>query len=395
MNGSHRLRLRASGGKRRTLLPKMLKIAWRARGYWLWPVVANVLGFFSHGHSPLLISQICRRGVLILVGESGFRKGTVPGQDLTRATRSWCSETLGFESILEARNPSDLNSENWQDLSAVVVSYDWLASAIRDKKRAIRSLQLILASWRHRVPVFVMLADTFWIRVAYVANFLTVLTRGSAIVLQNSESEARKYGLRNASAPHFWTWTESKREEWQSSLAWADRPPLALVSATDSKRVAILPEIQARLEELNLQTVATDHSLSWTEYVQLAKSARLVVTTHELQDWFKVVPSPWYRRRLPTHLITGRIWEAFATSSTLITEDSELIRNFGFVPGEHFIELSRFTDKRISCDPAETFENFERVARAGHSHFIEIAHRYEVEMKCQGIEASGVPTGDK
>jgi hypothetical protein len=343
----------------------------------------------------MLISQIGRRAVLILVGESGFQQGTVPGQDLTRATRYWCAETLGFESILEARNPGDLNKEDWQGLSAVVVSYDWLASAIRDKRRAIRSLQLILASWRHRVPVFVMLADTFWIRVVYVANFLTVLTRGCAIVLQNSESEARKYGLKNASAPHFWTWTESKRGEWQSSLAWTDRPQLALVAATDSKRVALLPEIQAKLLELNLQTVATDHSLSWTDYVQLAKSARLVVTTHELQDWFKVVPSPWYRRRLPTHLITGRIWEAFATSSTLVTEDSELIRSFGFLPGVHFIELSGFTSKRMNWDPAETFEYFQQVALAGHSLFNEIAHRYEVEMKFQGIEASGGPKGER
>jgi len=166
---------------------------------------------------------------------------------------------------------------------------------------------------------------------------------------------------------------------------------LALVStSSDWQRLALFSAIKPQLERLNLQVIPTDHSLSWSAYVDLAKSARVVVTTHELQDWFKVVPSPWFRRRLPTHTITGRIWEAFATSSTLITANSQLIRSFGFVPGQHFVDVSSFISDGKNWSPTETLEYFEQVALAGHSLFTEITSRYESEMKCLKIEDHGV-----
>lgn len=354
-----------------TLRRFFLKLLWRDRLFPLvWPGIAVTLGAVA-SFSREVTPATCNPGgaVLLCGSDDGFATGRVAGQDLTRLTSLWLEETLGFQKV-QSLTPL----EYWQSTSSpdiTVVSYDWLVQNIETPvKSAFR-----LAKHLRKVgsPAFVILPDGFWLRLTAFGSLIVALSGGSQIVLQDAVSSHKKFGTVRPTGPHFWTWPRSHVNAWHSNKPWGEREQLALVPSRGggTYRHEVTPRIVAKLQGAGYETVSTGKGLDWDSYIDLNKRSRIVVTTCQLQSEYLIGPRS-YRAKLPTHLITGRVWEAFASGNLLVTDISDELAALGFAAGEHYWPLpnggpAEWDSWRL---PAEF--SADEIAANGRLRFLEI-----------------------
>lgn len=307
-----------------------------------------------------------RSHALMLVGvEDSFVSGRVRGQNLTALLEAWLSETVGVKKTSSATQVPDFARGEEPDV--VVVTYDWLV-----ENQGTRSAARVAFQARGLgVPVFVVLPDGFWLRLTSNSSLMVAIAGGSQIILQDTQSSHEKFGTVKPSAPHFWTWPPCDAHAWQASTPWPSRAKTALLAGTGGGeyRQEVMAAMAKSLGRSGFATKSTTNALSWEEYVDLYKSAQVVVTTCRIHPTYLRGPK-FYQRRIPAFAVTGRVWEAFASGNVLVTDDNPILLDLGFLAGTHFVPLpTEIREWDQWKPPAEA--KLASIAEAGHELFLE------------------------
>ena len=192
-------------------------------------------------------------------------------------------------------------------------------------------------------------------------------------MLQDSVSSHRKFGTVRPTGPHFWTWPRSHVNAWRSNKPWKKREQLALVPSRGggTYRREVEPRAVAKLHAAGYEIVMTGKSLDWDSYIDLNKRSKIVVTTCQLQSEYLKGPRS-YRAMLPVHMITGRVWEAFASGNLLVTDATDELAEHGFAAGEHYwpLPIGGPAEWDVWRLPSEF--RADQIATNGHLRFLEI-----------------------
>lgn len=346
----------------------VIKKIWRDRVFFaLWPVLSvllKVVALSSKEVTPFACHT--DRAVVLTGTQDSFESGRVPGQNLTDLAARWLGETIGFKQVRLADSLEHIPEDESPD--TVLVTHDWL---LENYQHPIRSaLRLFRHLSRLRSPVFVILADGFWLRVTALGSLLVALAGGSQILLQDTVASHSKFGTLRTSGPHFWTWPPSHLRAWESGRTWAERSKRALIAGTGggAYRRRVGEEIEPRLVGWSYQTTRTSFGLSWESYIQLNKESRIIVTTCKMHpDYFR---GPlYYRRRIPILTATGRVWEAFASGNLLITDRNPVLEELGFKAGEHYLPLPDDVEAGWEKWSLPEDETLSSIASQGRKHF--------------------------
>jgi len=333
----------------------------------MWPVFSRLLNRiarFTQRVSPASSPLDC--AILIEGNQNSFEIGRVAGQDLTRLTRAWLTETLGFRRITSSKFSL---IDYTQTPDVIVVTYDW---TIENHHRPISAgIEMIRAARRLKAPVFVMLPDGFWLTQTALASAIVAFCGGSQILLQDRGSDHAIYGTVNPSWPHFWTWPGSHLRKWRNPTPFRKRENIAWVakSGGGEYRREVMPRVLQELEGAGFSVAESKRDLNWEEYIALNLGSKIVVTTCLLQSEYKVGPY-YYQKRLPHYVITGRVWEAFASERTLLTDPAPGLVDLGFFPMEHFVPLPGESSEAWARWELPPSHELERIARNGHQRFV-------------------------
>jgi len=330
----------------------------------LWPALSfflRTISLFSKKVSPH--NHSFDQAVLL----TGDVVAQVVGRDLTEATECWARETVAIRDVSRMGNHAFIRLAESPPL--VIVTYDWFLGASTHPTWA--AVKLAIRLRRSKTRAWVMLPDTCWVWLSFLSSIVVAIAGGALIVLQSSKQDTKLYGLPHASTKHFWTWSPSALSAWGPQVPWGERDSVALFAVTtDLYRRAVFQGMSGPVCESGYRVVPTSNLLTWSEYINLNLSSKLVVTTCRLQEAYLVGPER-YRKLLPKHTVTGRVWEAFAAGAALVTDDNGILWSFGLFPGEHFVALpDPLSEKESWVLPEES--ELERIASAGHSRFIEL-----------------------
>ena len=86
--------------------------------------------------------------------------------------------------------------------------------------------------------------------------------------------------------------------------------------------------------------IDTNHGQTEGDYIHSIRETKFIFTTCWMQDGYYIGPK-YYKDRIPSTTVTGRVWEAFAVGAVLITNNNSTLNEFGFFPGKHFIDFSQ------------------------------------------------------
>jgi len=342
----------------------------------LWPTLSFLLRIISRFSKKVSPHNHDFKQAIVLTGN---RVAPVHGRDLTEATECWLRETLAIRDVRRMDNHAFNRLAKSPPL--VVVTHDWLLGAA--PRTTWAAVKLAIKLRRTKTRAWVMLADTCWVWSSFWSSIIVAVAGGALIILQSSQKDAEVWGLPHVSTKHFWPWHPTSLAVWKSKVPWVDRDSVALFALThDPYRREVFQEMNGPISELGYRVEPTHHLLTWSEYVSLNLRSKLVVTTCRLQGDYVFGPQR-YRRLLPKHTVTARVWEAFASETALVTDDNEILQGLGFFPGEHFVSLPDPISEKANWFLPEEFE-LQRIASAGHLRFIELC-----EAPIQSLDPPG------
>ena len=281
-----------------------------------------------------------------------------PGADLTELwfifLREHCASVRRLQSAQDLKRLSD---------QATILA---IPNRAYHRLSLWRAMLLAVRVRRVRIPVVVPLPDTCVAQDSLVAGIMVMgRPQSTVIILQNSWSEAAEFGLPRVTSAVLWTWPKDRWDRWQSHVAYRQRERIAMVASSgDPRRRAMLGAVAGNLESCGYQLVWTDLSMPWEEYVAFSKRASIVVTTNWMQPAWET--QPLMQQLVPETVVTGRVWEAFATGSLLLCTRASALSEMGFAAGSHFLDLEALPRKpQILGDLISSVG--ELIARSGHA----------------------------
>lgn len=315
------------------------------------------------------------RSAAVLTNESA---GATRGPDLDEAVIDWLDSSLKVPEIAQFQSTSLLRSSP-DSYEVVVMAGSWLWTYARSATpvRAIyRASRDALSFRRLGLSVWCVLPDTYVLPDSLFSNLFLWMCGGQSIVLQSSKSESDRWGNLNYSGPHFWTWTSSKRAQFSGKLGFESKNETVLIALTgDSKRRTFMELARQGLENDGFAIVASDYSMEWEEYVRAVTSSRVIVTANWTQEWYRT-GSRSLVRKVASTTTTGRVWEAFAASALLVTNQTAVLRELGFIAGEHFLALPD-KPQHLGRVLRSSLSKHRQMAEKGHHRFLHVVESSE------------------
>jgi hypothetical protein len=129
----------------------------------------------------------------------------------------------------------------------------------------------------------------------------------------------------------------------------------------------LFPKVEAAGYTLN---VSHSSKVPYERYLELLESSRVVLAPTFLQQAFIGGPI-FYRNRLSQSIITGRVWETFASGCALLTNYNQDLEDLGFNIGIHYLQLPV---EAQDIEPWSLPEDkiLESVAHAGREHYLQL-----------------------
>lgn len=347
-----------------------------------WPFLSAMFKVIHGNMTRGSINDVKSKVVIVLASEIYMKNGyTGRGVDMVESLSFWASEQLGTNNI---RVVSELSEDfNFSKDSVVLISNDWLAMERLWHKnfRKIRSLSSILR--KNQISPFVFLSDSFDLETLIPASILVAVNDGKTVIQQNTYKECTSIGMINPIAPVIWTIPKGTLIRSRLPISWDERDEIVFYAQSgDNHRIQITKLIAHELKSLGWQISPTvSNQLSWPEYVQNLQKGKIVITTNLLQEQYYTSMPNYLRRRLPSTTITHRVWEAFILELLLITNPTNALLELGFVPGEHFLDLTKVIDKKNSISKYFLCADLNKIAKSGRKQLLEVLKNSEFILK--------------
>ena len=309
----------------------------------IWSLFRNLLKFIS-GFSEKFEPGANFSGSFIMLTGSvkDSDKRLLIGPDLSAGTFSWLNRKYKSSEVLICEDIRGAKVE--KDNTILVITYDWMISGPLHSGFKIDLFRIIRFCRKNKIKIWVMTSDTFDHRHLIPASLLVAFCGGSTILSANTKSEATNFGLIHPSNPQFWILSEKNLQKFSSPILLQDREKsIVLAYSGEIRRIQIMDMISHTLQDTDWKAILTTHSLDWPEYIKIVKSARVIVTTCWLQN-FHINGTKRNKDRLPKFTLTGRVWEGFAAGAVVVTNRNSVLDEFGFIPGEHYLDLPLSND---------------------------------------------------
>jgi hypothetical protein len=193
-------------------------------------------------------------------------------------------------------------------------------------------------------------------------------------MIQNTKSEAKKFGLVYPSDPQLWSYSMSTINQFVNAMRLTEKKKIAVIALSgERRRITMMNNLKEILILRGWKVKSTDHSLDWRAYINLIKSSQITATTCWLHK-IHINGSIKNRSRLPDTSLTGRVFEGFASSSAVFTTPSSVLDFLGFKAGTHYILIpNEFEKELLEFTIPDTFE-LESIGKAGHDHYLQIKY---------------------
>jgi hypothetical protein len=278
-------------------------------------------------------------------------------------------KTLGFKEINLMKSSKNTAIVTWVSCNPKGLSF-WIY--------LIRIFLFALKLERKNIPVIAFLPDTYFPDAALVSTILTSLTGGLNVFLQSSSSEASLFGYPLVRSPVFWTFPESRYRPMLDNEKISNKENQILLAGGSSgglKRLPMMENLANLFVNLDIQPLYTNGSLTWEEYLCVLKKSKFLATTNYTQDGFYIGPKKFHSLISPT-TTTGRTWDAFAAKCLLITNQTSVLDEIGFIPGEDYIDIE--TCSNTLLDTKFNDETIRMIAENGHKKFLNALSRFRL-----------------
>ena len=312
---------------------------------------------------------------LLFSNNTSFDK-SYSGPNLDLLLKNYLSNNSKFNvSVLDAKEILHLNRNGE---TAVVTWISCNPKGLSYWTYLIKVVFFALKLKRRNIPVISFLPDTYFPDAASVSTILTTLTGGVNIFLQSSSSEATSFGYPRARSPIFWTFPESRYKSLLENKKVSDKENQILLAGGSSgglKRLPLMERLSDLFLNLQIQPIYTNGSLTWDEYTEILKKSKFLATTNYTQDGFYIGPKKFKRIISPT-TTTGRTWDAFAAECVLITNQTKVLDEIGFIPGEDYIDIE--TCFNLFLDNQFNDDIFRIIAENGHRKFLDAIKKFRL-----------------
>ena len=278
-------------------------------------------------------------------------------------------EALGFKEINLLKSSKNTAIVTWVSCNPKGLSF-WIY--------LFRIFLFTLKLKRKNMPVIAFLPDTYFPDAALVSTLLTSLTGGLNVFLQSSSSEAILFGYPLVRSPVFWTFPESRYHsilDKENTYHKENQILLAGGSSGGLKRLPLMENLADLFLNLNIRPLYTNGSLTWEEYLCVLKKSKFLATTNYTQDGFYIGPKKFKNLISPT-TTTGRTWDAFAAKCVLITNQTKVLDEIGFIPGEDYVDIE--TCSNTLLDSKLNDEAIRIIAEKGHKKFLNALSRFSL-----------------
>jgi hypothetical protein len=108
------------------------------------------------------------------------------------------------------------------------------------------------------------------------------------------------------------------------------------------------------------------------DYINLLGTVKFYASTNFVQEVFHI-GSKRYRKKMSDTTTTGRTWNAFAAGMVLITNETDNLKELGFVPNVHYLDLIKIIDSQNFQLPQD--DELSVIARNGRNHYKSLMER--------------------
>ena len=335
-----------------------------------WANCRVILKFISKFSTPYSPDSHAPKNFIILVGEEKSKdRRTLVGANLTDGVVDWINRKfrpINF-TVVDSLDEVEVVIPE----TVLVITYDWLLSGPLASGFRFDIAKIAFSARVRNLKIWVILGDTFDQRHLIPASLLVAICGGATILASNTVEEGEKFGLIFPSGPHLWVYSDANLLEFRSAIPFQERQRLVVLAGSgEIRRINLMNLYSNFLEHTNWIIKSTNHSLSWADYMSVIKNSQMTITTCWLQQ-SHVTGSTNNKNRLPLNIVTGRVWEGFASGSVLVTNTNSVFDAYGFEPGKHYLVLEE-SPSEIHKVFLHTSRELETIAKLGQDHFFNL-----------------------
>lgn len=338
---------------------------------YVWLIVSHVAKFISKKMkvSPIILNKKMKKIYFIVPNDKNYLVYEHPtsrdpddlGKLFLEKTTGASVEIIRSDEIFSLKNDGETVVATW--IAGTHVGLSWYQYYL---KILIISIKLR----RRKIPVIVFLCDTYYPDAATVAVTLTSLTGGVSIFLQNSRREIRNFGYSSFIWPAFWVPIVSNiLDAPNSQIPWKERKNICMLASGLSatpRRIDLMNNLGNYMRNNSYDLLLSNGNFERQDYINLLGTVKFYASTNFVQEVFHI-GSKRYRKKMSDTTTTGRTWNAFAAGMVLITNETDNLKELGFVPNVHYLDLIKIIDSQNFQLPHD--DELSIIARNGRNHY--------------------------
>ena len=316
----------------------------------VWLIVSQVAKFISKKMkvSPIILNKKMKKIYFIVANDKNYLIYKHPasrdpddlGKLFLEETTGASVEIISCDEVFSLKNDGETVIATW--IAGTHVGLSWYLYYL---KIIILSIKL----HRRKIPVIVFLCDTYYPDAATVAVTLTSLTGGVSIFVQNSRREIRNFGYSSFIWPAFWVPIVSNiLDAPNSQIPWKERKNICMLASGLSatpRRVDLMNNLGNYMRNNGYDLLLSNGNFERQDYINLLGTVKFYASTNFVQEVFHI-GSKRYRKKMSDTTTTGRTWNAFAAGMVLITNETDNLKELGFVPNVHYLDLINILDSQ-------------------------------------------------
>lgn len=237
-------------------------------------------------------------------------------------------------------------------------------------------LKIIFLSLRirlKRMPIMVILGDSYYPDAAIISQILTFRVGGCVLSGPNTIEEMVRYGYSNVVSPVIFVEVVFKiLEASTSQIPFTERQDTCLIasgpSATSIRRF-YMKELTKSLGKTKYRVSESDGSLSIENYIALLGNVKFYATTNKVQEMYWIGPR-FYQNKISKNTLTGRSYNGFAAGLVVITNMCDALIKMGFIKNIHYLDLDEIINNPFYVFPKEA--ELVKIASNGRLQLIKI-----------------------
>jgi len=323
-----------------------------------WPLISKILKQIAK--TSVYVKprpKIYKQATIIISTKKRPKKRSLNYDELAK---NWAIHSLKIPNV-QFRSDSLLN-----DADIFIFTNEWFKS---NKQHLYFFLPTIILAKRIKKagkPIWVLVGDTYNLKIIIPASILVALCGGSIILQQNTTLDGKRFGLTHPTGSVFWLFTPDNLGSFKSNVKWTLRPRIMIVSASgDMNRIKFINDNQIHFKNLNYRVIEAKHQFKWNEYCDLLKQSRINLSLSTLQS--HVIDQNYLiKNKLSKFTVTNRVWEGFCSGALVITNDNPILRSYGLFPSIHFLDISEMEKSKFDLPNESTLA---RIAKTGQKKF--------------------------